>query len=232
MTTQATGNEISTREFRFLIPISGLFVACLLIANTTGSKFFELAGLVFPAGIVVFPISYIFGDVLTEVYGYARARRIIWTGFIAIAFAALVYYITIQIPPAGFWKNQEAFATVLGPVPRIIIASIAGYIVGEFVNSYVMAKMKLWTEGRHLWSRIIGSTVAGQAVDTAVFVCIAFIGEIPPGAIIGVIISIYIFKVAYEILATPLTYAITSYLKRAEGIDTYDRGTNFSPFRW
>lgn len=234
MTSASEGRSTirSDDSFRYLLPIAGMFVATLLVANTTASKLFVIFGFTFPAGIIVFPISYIFGDVLTEVYGYARTRRVIWTGFAAITFAAVIYWITIEIPPAPFWKDQEAYSLVLGQVPRIILASILGYLVGEFVNSFVLAKMKILTEGRHLWSRLIGSTVVGQVVDTLIFVTVGFGGTVPLPVIVNIIVSIYLFKVLYEVIISPVTYVITGFLKRHEGIDTFDHGTDFSPLRW
>lgn len=218
-------------EPRFYLPVAGLFVAVLLIANTTGVKLFEIGPFIFPGGIIVFPISYIFGDILTEVYGYGRARRIIWTGFIANILMSLVYWAVIALPPASFWPHQQAIAVILGQVPRIVLGSIAGYLVGEFVNSFVLAKMKLWTKGRHLWARTIGSTVVGQGVDTVIFVSIAFGGIFAAADLGRTMLSVYLFKVFYEIIATPLTYVVVGFLKRAENIDYYDVDTNFSPFR-
>ena len=231
-------------EFKYLIPIAGAFIATLLIANTTAVKLFQLGPAVFPAGIILFPISYIFGDILTEVYGYGRARRIIWTGLAANLLMIATYFIVIKLPAPPFWQfpptpqgvdpidQQRALEVILGPVPRIAIGSILAYPAGEFVNSIVLAKMKLWTKGRHLWSRTIGSTVAGQAADTLVFITIAFAGSVPMTRYFQMIISFYIFKVLYEIIATPLTYIIVGFLKKAEHFDYYDRDTQFNPFRW
>jgi hypothetical protein len=218
--------------FRYFTLIAGLFVATFLIANTTAGKLFALGPFVFPAAIVVFPLSYIFGDVLTEVYGYARSRQIIWTGFAAEILMALAYWLVLALPPASFWTQQAAFETVLGQVPRIVLASILGYLAGEFVNAYVLAKMKVWTEGRLLWTRTIGSTVAGEGVDTLLFIVVAFGGLWPAGQLLVTALSAYLFKVAYEVLATPLTYLIVGFLKRREGLDHYDVGTRFTPFRW
>ena len=219
-------------EYRYFTLVAGLFVATFLIANTTAAKLFQLGPLFFPGGIIIFPLSYIFGDVLTEVYGYARSRQIIWTGFAAEVLMAIAYAVVIALPPAPFWTHQAAFETVLGQVPRIVVGSIAGYLVGEFVNSFVLAKMKVWTKGRYLWSRTIGSTIAGEGVDTVFFILIAFGGVWPAGQLIITALSVYIFKVVYEILATPLTYLVVGFLKRHEGVDHYDIGTRFSPFRW
>lgn len=219
-------------EFKYFTLVAGLFVAAILVSNTTASKLVSFWGFIFPAGIVVFPISYIFGDILTEVYGYVRARRIIWTGFVAAILMGVTYWIVIAIPPAPFWKGQEAFELVLGQVPRIVLASIAGYLVGEFLNSFVLAKMKILTKGKYLWTRTIGSSVIGQGADTVVFVALAFYGKIPATALLVTIMSVYLFKVFYEALATPLTYLIVGFLKKREGIDHFDIDTKFSPFRW
>jgi queuosine precursor transporter len=222
----------SKTNFQYLNLIGGLFVATLLISNTTASKPWQMGPFVFPGGSILFPLSYIFGNVLTEVYGYARSRQVIWTGFIANALMALIYWVTITLPPAPFWSQQSAFAATLGQVPRIVFASLIGYLGGEFINSFVLAKMKIWTKGRYLWTRTIGSTVTGQAVDTFAFLAIAFLGVWPLRYILVTGLSLYSFKVTYEVLATPATYAVVDFLKRREGIDTYDVRTNFSPFRW
>jgi queuosine precursor transporter len=226
------GKEGSYPGFRYLNLIGSLFVATLLISNTAAAKPWQVGQFVFPGGAILFPLSYIFGDVLTEVYGFARCRQIIWTGFVANAMMGLVYWIVIALPPAQFWPNQAAFAITLGQVPRIVFASWIGYLLGEFVNSYVLAKMKIWTGGHHLWTRIIGSTIAGQGVDTFAFVAIAFIGAWPYKYVMVSGASLYTFKVLYEVVATPVTYAIVRFLKEKEGIDHFDVGTQFSPFRW
>ncbi len=228
----ANGTGGSYPGFRYLNLIDGLFVATLLISNTAAAKPWQVGQFVFPGGSILFPVSYIFGDVLTEVYGFARSRQIIWTGFVANAMMALVYWIVIALPPAQFWPNQAAFAETLGQVPRIVFASWIAYLLGEFVNSYVLARMKIWTGGRHLWTRIIGSTVVGQGVDTFAFVAIAFIGVWPFRYIVLTGVSLYAFKVLYEVVATPVTYAIVRFLKEKEGIDHFDVGTHFSPFQW
>jgi uncharacterized integral membrane protein (TIGR00697 family) len=222
----------SKTNFQYLNLISGLFVATLLISNTTSSKPWQMGPFVFPGGSILFPLSYIFGNVLTEVYGYARARQVIWTGFIASALMAFTYWAVIALPPARFWSQGPAFNATLGQVPRIVLASLIAYLAGEFTNSFVLAKMKIWTKGRYLWTRTIGSTVAGQAVDTSVFLGIAFLGVWPFQYVILTGFSLYLFKVIYEALATPATYAVVNFLKRKEGIDTYDVQTSFSPFRW
>jgi queuosine precursor transporter len=212
--------------------IAGLFVATLLISNTVAAKPWQLGSFVFPGGAILFPISYLFGDVLTEVYGYACARQVIWTGFAANALMALTYWIVIRLPPAPFWANQIAFNQILGQVPRIVLASFVAYLVGEFANSFVLAKMKIRTKGRHLWARTIGSTIVGQALDTATFVVIGFAFSWPAKYLAVTATSLYVFKVLYEIVATPATYVVVRFLKEKDRTDFYDVETNFSPFHW
>lgn len=219
-------------EFRYLTLFGGLFVATLLISNTVAQKPFQWGPFTVPAGIVLFPLSYIFGDVLTEVYGYARTRQVIWTGFFANGLMVVSYWIVVALPFASFWTQQEALRSVLAPVPRIVLASLVGYLAGEFVNSFVLAKMKVMTEGRFLWTRTVGSTIAGQAVDTVLFVAIGFAGVWPHTQLAAAILSLYLFKVSYEVLATPFTYIIVNFLKKTEGVDYYDSETDFTPFRW
>jgi len=229
---QSSRSEEKQGRFRYLSLIGGLFVATLLISNTTAQKPWQLGQFVFPGGSIVFPISYIFGDILTEVYGYARSREIIWTGFIANGLMALTYWIVIKLPPAQFWPNQGAFALTLGQGPRIVLASFVAYLIGEFANSFVLAKMKIRTQGRHLWARTIGSTIVGQGLDTFTFAVVGFIGVWPVKYVLLTGTSLYAFKVLYEIVATPVTYVIITFLKKREGIDHYDINTNFSPFLW
>jgi uncharacterized integral membrane protein (TIGR00697 family) len=224
--------DLVPREFRYFALIAGLFVSSSLIANTLAEKPWQLHTLILPTGSIVFPISYIFGDILTEVYGYARARQVIWTGLLSNILMVLAYWIAIRLPPSPFWPYQESFAHIFGQIPRIVLASFVGYVLGEFVNSYVLAKMKLLTQGRYLWTRTIGSTVVGQAVDTSAFVSIAFIAQWPTTSILLTALSLYTFKVLYEILATPFTYAAVWFLKKAENVDHFDATTKFSPFRW
>ncbi len=221
----------SRQEPKYFDIVAALFVAVYLISQISSAKLFALGPFAFPGAIVIFPIAYIFGDILTEVYGYARSRRIIWTGFFAAVLMTLVLLIVQYLPPAPGWQNQRDYERILGVVPRVVIGSIAAFWVGEFANSFVLAKMKVWTGGRMLWARTIGSTVIGQAIDSIVFAAIAFAGTVPLNLLITITGSIYLFKVLYEVVATPLTYAVVGYLKRAEGIDVFDRETNFSPFR-
>lgn len=226
-------NEVETppTEPRLFDVVAMIFVGTLLISNIAAQKLFAFGSVTFTAGVIVFPITYIFGDVLTEVYGYHRTRRVIWTGFLCNALMACVLWIAVWLPPAKGWPLQEQFATILGFVPRIVLASVIGYWVGEFSNSYVLAKMKIVTQGRHLWMRTISSTVVGEFVDTTAFVLVAFTTVVDSSLLVKTIIYGWLFKVAYEALATPLTYAVVGYLKRVEGFDHFDRDTNFNPFK-
>lgn len=208
------------------------FIAVLLISTIAAQKLFVLGPLVLPAGTLLFPIAYIFGDVLTEVYGYARSRRIVWMGFAMSLLMAVVFTIAVALPPAPGWPLQEPFAAVLGFVPRIVLASLVAYLCGEFVNAYVLARLKVRMQGRHLWVRTIGSTVLGEGVDTAIFMTVAFAGVLPTPVLLAAMLSAYLVKVGYEIAVTPITYAVVAALKRAEGIDHYDTDTDFSPFRF
>jgi hypothetical protein len=213
----------------FALVGSGL-VATLLISNIAAQKLIPIGPFVFTGGILLFPVTYIFGDILTEVYGYARARQVIWAGFGANVLMAGFLALVVALPAAPGWELQDEFARALGLLPRIVAGSIVGFWAGEFANAFVLAKMKLRTEGRHLWARTIGSTVVGQAVDTSLFVTIAFAGVLSPSLLLQATWSGYLFKVVYEAVATPLTYLIVGWLKRAEGIDAYDRTTRFTPF--
>lgn len=207
-------------------------VAVYLISQVASTKVITVGGLSFPGGIVVFPLAFILGDVITEVYGYARARRVTWLGFVAATGMSAVLLLVQWLQPAPSWPHQNAFETVLGFVPRIVAASLVSYGAGELLNSYVLAKMKLMTEGRHLWARTIMSTVAGQLLDTVVFVGMAFGGIVPVSVLIQMTVAAFVVKVAYEILATPLTYVIVARLKAREAIDTFDYHTDFNPFKF
>jgi hypothetical protein len=218
-------------RYRYYDLLVHAFVVVLLISNLVGQKITAIGPMRFSAAQVFFPITYIFGDVFTEVYGYGASRRAIWIGFGASALLAAMGLLAVWLPPAPGWPNQSAFAVVFGFVPRMIAASLAAFWCGEFANSYVLAKMKLLTGGRYLWSRTIGSTLVGQAVDTAVVMILAFGGTVTPALIANVIVSSYLVKVAYEAAATPLTYVVVNFLKRREGVDAFDRGISFSPFR-
>ena len=226
----STAIKEQPRTFKYFTALAMLFVAVLLISNIAAQKLFAFGPFVFSCGIILFPISYIFGDVLTEVYGYAKSRQVIWVGLFCNLLLVLVLQISIWLPPAPGWPLQEQFASTLGLVPRIVVGSILGYWAGEFSNSYVLAKMKLFTKGRFLWSRTIGSTIVGEGVDTIIFAIVAFYNIIPNSVMIRTMVSGYLFKVLYEVVATPITYAIVNFLKHRESIDVYDYQTNFNPF--
>jgi len=217
--------------YRYYDLVMAAFVTVLLCANLIGAaKVATLWGFSFGAGVLFFPLSYIFGDVLTEVYGYARARKVVWAGFAALAFASFMSWAVLAFPPAPGWPHQAAHEAVFGNTPRIVLASLVAYFAGEFCNSYVLAKMKLFTEGRHLWARTIGSTIAGEGVDSLIFYPLAFYGVWADELVVRVMIANYILKVAWEAAITPFTYRVVNFLKRAESEDYYDRGTNFTPF--
>jgi uncharacterized integral membrane protein (TIGR00697 family) len=212
-----------------LLLVAGLFVAALVTSNIIAVKIAALGPFTVPAAVVIFPLSYLFGDVLTEVWGYATARIVIWTGFAANIVAVCFIAIAVAVPSSPAYPNGSAYSAVLGMTPRIVIASLVAYLCGEFLNSFVLAKLKLFTDGRLLWTRTIGSTLVGQGVDTVIFISIAFAGVLPFPVLRVVIRDQWIIKVLYEIVATPLTYAVVTWLKRHEGVDAYDRGTNFNP---
>jgi uncharacterized integral membrane protein (TIGR00697 family) len=222
----------SRAPYRYYDFIMALFVTVLLCSNLIGvTKVCSVGGMTFGAGVLFFPISYLFGDVLTEVYGYALSRRVVWAGFGALIFASFMSYIVVALPPALDWPHQAAVETVFGSTPRVVLASLAAYFVGEFANSFVLAKMKVWTEGRKLWARTIGSTVIGEFVDSVIFYPLAFLGTWDSALVFKVMLSNYAIKVLWEALMTPLTYRIVGFLKRAENADHYDRNTDFSPFK-
>jgi len=218
------------RDYKFLPLISGLFSATLLISNTLDTKVFTFHELALPAGIILFPLAYLFGDVLTEVYGYAASRKVIWGGFFSLLLMVACYEIGVVLPPAGFWDGQAAFAKTLAHVPRIVCASIAAYFLGEFCNSFVLAKLKVRTQGNGMPTRFVISTVVGQAVDTTVFVIVAFSGVFAPFEMLKITISAWLLKVAWEVIALPVTIPIVKALKRAEEEDHFDTDTNFNPF--
>lgn len=210
--------------------IVALFVTCLITANITAVKLVNLYGFILPAAILIFPLSYIIGDVLTEVYGYRQARRIIWLGFFCNFITVLAIWVGQVLPAASFWEAQEAYERILGYTPRLLFASFLAYLVGEFANAYVLAKMKIATRGRWLWLRTIGSTLVGQGLDSLVFITLAFVGTIPVAALILTIITQWLAKSIYEAAVTPLTYIVVKFLKRKEGLDVYDHDTRFNPF--
>ena len=213
----------------WFVVLVAVFVTCLVIANIIAVKLVTIFGLTVPAGIIIFPISYICGDVLTEVYGFRRARQVIWLGFGCNLLAVAAIWVGLMLPSAGFWDAQPAYERILGFTPRLLVASFCAYLLGEFANSFVLAKMKVATQGRWLWSRTIGSTIVGEGLDSLIFVTIAFWGIIPAAGLLSAIVTQWLFKVAYETLATPITYAVVGFLKREEGLDVYDRDTSFSP---
>jgi uncharacterized integral membrane protein (TIGR00697 family) len=213
------------------VTLAGLFVTCLLTANVIATKLVMIGGLVLPAGVVIFPLSYVVGDVLTEVYGYGAARRVIWLGFACNLIMVVAIWLAGELPPAPFWKGQAAYAEVFAQTPRLLLASFLAYLAGEFANSYVLAKMKIATDGRWLWTRTVGSTVVGQGLDSLVFVLLAFAGLVPLSVLGGIIVAQWLVKVAYEAAATPLTYIVVRWLKAREQVDAYDRETDFNPLR-
>ena len=227
------------RSYRWLPFITALFVTTLIVSNIIAVKLVNLGGLFVPAAVILFPIAYLFGDVLTEVYGYARARQVIWTGFFCNLVAVIAIWIGGLLPSAPFWSAgnfstpqtaQQAYQAILGFTPRLLLASFIAYLIGEFLNSFVLAKLKLRTGGRFLWIRTIGSTIVGEGADSAIFITLAFIGIIPNGGLIQSILSQWFIKVIYETVATPFTYLIVNALKRAEREDYFDRDTDFNPF--
>ena len=225
------GTTGARQHFRYFDFVMAAFVAILLLSNIIGAaKLSTVAGFTFGAGILFFPVSYVIGDILTEVYGYAHARRCIWAGFVAMAFMAFMSWVVVAMPSADSWDGQAAYESVFGQVPRIVAASMLAFWAGEFVNSFVLAKMKIWTKGKALWSRTIGSTVFGQAVDSMIFYPVAFLGVWETGDVLLVIVTNWALKVLWEAVLTPLTYVAVGWLKTHEGVDVYDDGTDFSPF--
>jgi len=219
-------------RFRYLDALTTAFVVVLLVSNLLAQKLCRVGPLTVSGATVLFPITYIFGDVFTEIYGYAASRRAIWLGFFGTALLYGVATIVIKLPADPGWHNADAFNTVFGFLPRILIASLLSFWAGEFANSYTMARLKVVTEGRWLWTRTVGSTVVGQAVDTTLVITLTFVGTVPVSTLVRTIITGYGIKVAYEVLATPMTYLVINWLKRAEGTDAYDAHTNFNPFRF
>jgi uncharacterized integral membrane protein (TIGR00697 family) len=218
------------RQYRYLDLLINIFVVVLIVSNLVAQKFTQFGPFKVSAAQLLFPITYIFGDVFTEVYGYSASRRAIWTGFMGSAVMTAMGLFAVWLPAAPEFRNQAAFEAIFGVVPRIVAGSLIAYWAGEFANSLTVAKMKLWTNGRFLWTRTVGSTIVGQAVDTTIVVCFIFYDQ-PIGLIWQIIYSGYVFKVVYEVIMTPFTYLIVNGLKRAEGIDFFDRSTNFNPFR-
>lgn len=231
---------VKSDSYRWLNLITALFVTTLIVSNIIAVKLVTIGGLVVPAAVILFPLAYIFGDVLTEVYGYAQARRVIWTGFACNLLAVAAIWIAGLLPGVPFWnlgvyasaeEAQQAYQAILGFTPRLLAASFLAYLMGEFLNSFVLARLKVRTSGRYLWLRTISSTVVGQGVDSLVFISIAFWGILPPEALRTAILSQWMIKVAFEVIATPLTYFVVNALKKSEGVDMYDRGTDFNPLK-
>jgi hypothetical protein len=219
------------QSYRYYDLILGAFITVYLCSNLIGpAKAVSMEGFTFGAGVLFFPISYIFGDVLTEVYGYARARKVIWCGFGAMIFASVMATVVVKLPPAPGWPFQEAYEEIFGQTPRIVLASLCAFFAGEFVNSYSLAKMKIWTAGRWLWTRTVGSTILGEGVDSMIFYPLAFYGVWDNALIVKVLMTNYVLKVLVEIAMTPVTYKVVGFLKRREAEDYFDRGTNFTPF--
>jgi len=222
--------RIAAVENPRLFPIVGMiFVSLLLIANTISVKIVEIWGFVLPAGIICFPITYIFGDILTEIYGFKRSRIVIWTGFICLFLMSIFYWISTLLVPAVFWDGQESYSRFFSLSPRIAFASFIAYLVGEFCNSIVLSWMKIWSQGKHLWMRTIGSTIVGEGIDSLIFNFAAFTGVFALNDVAYIAFSGYVLKVAYEIIATPFTYGVVSFLKKYEGIDHYDYGVTYNP---
>lgn len=224
MSSNPTGYSI------YFLGITVLFVVTLLISNTVAVKIVGFGPFAESGATILFPIVYIFGDVLTEVYGFRASRVVVWSGFFALVLMSLAYTIVQYLPPASFWADQGAYDVILGAAPRIATASMCAYLFGEFANAYMLSRMKVRTEGARLWQRTIGSTLVGQGVDTVIFNCIAFAFVFSWYELAVVIVTGYVLKVAYEILATPLTYKVIAYLKKVEGVDVYDRGISYNPF--
>jgi uncharacterized integral membrane protein (TIGR00697 family) len=227
---------IKGRDFEYFDFVMAAFVAIILLSNVLGAG--KIASIDIPgvgawpfgAGILFFPLSYVIGDVLTEVYGYGRARRCIWAGFCALLFMAFMSWVVVALPPDSSWGGQAAYEAVFGQVPRIVFASMVAFWAGEFVNSFVLAKMKVWTKGRHLWTRTIGSTVVGQGIDSLLFYPLAFYGVLDNATLVTVLLTQWVLKVAWEALLTPATYAVVGFLKRREGVEVFDENTDFTPF--
>jgi hypothetical protein len=227
--SQRSAPPEGSRHSSWFVGIVVIFVTCLITANITAVKLVNLFGFVLPAAILIFPLSYITGDVLTEVYGYRTARRVIWLGFLCNLVTVVAIWIGQVLPPASFWDGQGAYERILGYTPRLLAASFLAYLVGEFANSFVLAKMKIATKGRWLWCRTIGSTLIGQALDSLVFMSLAFAGTIPFSGLLGAVVTQWLAKSMYEALVTPFTYLVVNFLKRKEGKDVYDHDTRFNP---
>jgi len=225
-------SALQGHRLRYYDFVMAAFVAILLLSNVIGAaKLATVGGFTFGAGILFFPLGYVIGDVLTEVYGYARARRCIWAGFCAMIFMAFMSWVVVTLPPAEGWEGQAAYESVFGQVPRIVLASIVAFWAGELTNSFVLAKMKLLTRGKHLWTRTIGSTIVGQGVDSLIFYPLAFYGVWTTDQVLLVMATNWALKVGWEVVLTPVTYVFVNFFKRREGLDVYDEQTDFTPFK-
>jgi len=227
----APGQKTSTQErySHWFLLVASIFITCLITSNIIAVKFINIFGLVLPAAIIIFPLSYIFGDVLTEVYGYRQASQVIWLGFFCNLVAVIAIWLGQILPAASFWDGQAAYERILGYTPRLLVASFLAYLVGEFANSFILAKMKIATKGRWLWARTIGSTLVGQGLDSLVFMTLAFLGTIPVKTLAGAIVVQWLSKSTYEAVVTPLTYRVVNFLKKKEGLDVFDYDTRFNP---
>jgi uncharacterized integral membrane protein (TIGR00697 family) len=229
MSQDQQANDTHPKHSHWFVVLVALFITCLITANIIAVKLISIFGLVVPVAIIIFPISYILGDVLTEVYGYHQARRVIWLGFFCNLILVVAIWLGQLLPAASFWDGQTAYERILGYAPRILAASFLAYLLGEFSNSFVLAKMKIATNGRWLWTRTIGSTLVGQGLDSLVFITLAFVGTIPLAALVSAILTQWLGKSMYEAALTPLTYKVVNFLKRYEGLDVYDYDTQFNP---
>ena len=229
MSQDQQANDTHPKHSHWFVVLVALFITCLITANIIAVKLISIFGLVVPVAIIIFPISYILGDVLTEVYGYRQARRVIWLGFFCNLILVVAIWLGQLLPAASFWDGQTAYERILGYAPRILAASFLAYLLGEFSNSFVLAKMKIATNGRWLWTRTIGSTLVGQGLDSLVFITLAFVGTIPLAALVSAILTQWLGKSVYEAAVTPLTYMVVNFLKRYEGLDVYDYDTQFNP---
>jgi len=221
---------LKNRNYQYFDILVAFFVAVLLISNIASTKILHLWKFTFDGGTILFPLSYIFGDILTEVYGFRKSRRVIWLGFISALLMSLVLYTVQLLPPAVDWPNQKAFEAILGFVPRIVLASLLAYFAGEFSNSVILSRLKIYTRGKLLWVRTIGSTLIGEGIDTLVFCMVAFYGVLPGHVLMAVVVSNYLFKCTVEILFTPLTYLAVDFLKKRDKEDVFDHGINYNPF--
>jgi len=225
-----TKKSIDSHQTPIFLFLVALFITCIIAANTIAVKIVSVFNLIVPAGVIIFPISYILGDVLTEVYGYKRTRLVIWLGFFSNLIFVISVYLAMKLPSAIFWNEQAAFERILGFTPRLLLASFCGYLAGSFSNSAVLSRVKILTKGRNLWIRTIGSTLIGEGVDSLLFISIAFADSLPYPVLKTMIMTQWLFKTGYEIVITPVTYAVVSYIKNKEKVDTFDFKVNYNPF--